>query len=302
MSESEHVAERTRRAGDRPPRDRALHSILVAMLVVSALVLVSGFVCILDGNTRIHTLAADASAYLCAKGITPDIENMGRCFVDRLEAYSKSLMEASTVSFLVAVLSAGVIAFAVSLINRGHEELRDMKAKIDKLSSEARQNVDSAGQEIEKLKERTKTAAESAERTERKAGTAIDRFFDSIVIHMEVSHFLAKAQQSSQELRRTEEERAFDSLVPSIRDLLTYVYRLLRFAKAKHVKLDPRRCLESHREVLDIRMDLAGVAEGFEQRVKDLTIRCDRIIQLLNQLFPEIARRGSCAGTTTRAN
>jgi len=293
MSDSPHTTAKRRQVTKRSNRNGALRLILIVMLVATMLVLISGFFCILDGNIRIHALATEVSEYLDTTGMTRDIENAGRCFVERLEAYGKSLMEASTVSFLVAVLSAGVIAFAVTLINRGHEELRDMKNRIDDLSSKAQQGVDSAGEEIEKLKERAKCAKETAERTQREAGSVIDNFFDSIVIHMEVSHFLAKVQQSSQELRRETKERVFDSLVPSIRDLLTYVYRLLRFATKKHVKLDPRRCRESHREVFDIKMDLAAVATEFEPKVKDLIDRCDGIIRLLDQLFPSVGRSDS---------
>jgi len=266
--------------------ERALHLVLLLMVVTCVFVAVSALFWILDANSRIHDLASEVSEYVTEDGITAEIKRAGQCFIDRLEAYCKSLMEASTVSFLIAVLSAGVIAFAVSLVNRGHEELSGMKSKIDVLSAETRKNVHTAGEKVEELKAKTRAAKESVERTEKEARTALDRFFESVAIDWEVTNCLSKAQQNSRKLRRSKDTKTFESLIPDLRDNLNYVSKGLSAAKEKVIKIAPPTCQDFRNEALDIKMDLESVPKRFKNSVKDLIRRCDKIIELLGKLAP----------------
>ena len=283
-SKSENEAEMSTTTPNQSLKERALHFVLVVMVVVCVLIVISAFVCILDANLKIYDMKAEVSNYLGAKGITAEIKKAGQCFIDRLEAYCKSLMEASTVSFLVAILSAGVIAFAVSLINRGHQDIRDIKDKIEILSNEVRKEVNATKWEVEELKAKTKDANETVQKTKEDAQTSLDRFYESVVLNLEATDSLLKAQQSSQELRRTVDDKSFDSLVPHVRDLLTYVYEVLKFAKDKDMKLGSELCQDFRKETLNIKMDLDGVPEESKDKVEDLIERCDKIIELLKQL------------------
>ena len=143
----------------------ALNVVLIVMVVVSLIIAVSAFLSIQKSNHRINTVVAEASDFLQSSSAAPEIERVGKCFIDRLEAIGKYSMEASTVSFLVTILSAGVISLGVYLADRGYRSLRDLENKARDLDAKLLQ-ASTKADEMARL-----MAAESKAITERAAIT-----------------------------------------------------------------------------------------------------------------------------------
>jgi hypothetical protein len=228
-------------------KERMLYVVFKVMLIVCGLVVLSMFIDNLYANHKMVSLTTEITQIL-NDNPPDDYKKVTDSFIEKLEAVSSCSMESNTVTFLLTVLSAGVIGYAVVLLERSHKKM----AEIDDNSACLSRQVKEA-----------------------------NKFISTGVAGWRLNSWLSKAKVMTVLLQSPIDEHTFENVVPQMRDLLFFVYIDLQDAIKREGPFESSQ-RKSLREITqDVKLDLESVPDDYRPDTESLIDYCDKILDLL---------------------
>lgn len=245
-------------------REHMFYGVLILMVVVCVLIFVSAFIDNTYSNHKIISLITKFGQ-LWGDNLPHDFEKISNSFIEKLKAAANCSMESNTVTFLLTLLSVGVIGYAVHLIESSHKKMLGIEKRIAKIETE---KVPEAENKLTKLTQ--------------------DADFD-IKNYIRTSHsqwktiaWLSKAKILCDKLQQGWEDKdILNETVPQLRDILFFTHVELEDIIKRTGPIMASQRLIIQEEIQNLKLNIEGMPDSCRDFTKDLIDYCNKILDLL---------------------
>lgn len=184
-----------------------------------------------------------------------------RTILNGFRVIAEGMAQDDNMSFLFTVFSIALVSGGAYLLERSRQNVRLVEGKVDRLKKDT-----------EEIQMETIDT--------RKTAKKVDMYLEKKQITDNISEGFLKAEDISNELQQEENINVFLCLLSDERQELDRIYRYLKDIKY----IDETQIEKYKRKTFGIKAKLQSVIPQFQQKVKELVTKCDKIMKFCKSL------------------